>query len=208
MRSSALAKAAVRADVPYFSLAWRTHRYARLVLGAHDDPNAAFDPAFPMGGGSWHGRADGGMGGGVRDALGSGALSGYPVVGAKVTLIDGSFHQVDSSDIAFEQAAAMAIDELMKKACPILLEPVMRLQVVVPESYFGVVQGNLLGKRGTIIDCPVHGNMRIINAHIPLAEMFGYSSEIRGATAGRGSFTMEPLGYEKVPDQIAKQVIL
>jgi elongation factor G len=144
----------------------------------------------------------------VRDALNSGVLGGYPVVGATVTLIGGSFHQVDSSDIAFEQAAAAALEKVLKKAGPVLLEPIMRLQVVVPEANFGAVQGGLLAKRGLITDCRVHGKMRVIDAKVPLAELFGYSSEIRGATAGRGTFTMEPLSYEKTPEQIVDQVIL
>ncbi len=145
---------------------------------------------------------------GAKDALNSGVLAGYPVVGAKVTLIDGSFHSVDSSDLAFEQAAAIAVEKAAKQAGPLMLEPVMRLQVVVPEANFGAVQGSLLGKRGVITDCRIHGNMRVIDAKVPLAEMFGYSSEIRSATAGRGTFTMEPLSYEKVPEQVAKQIIL
>ncbi|MHC4147910.1 MAG: elongation factor G [Planctomycetota bacterium] len=145
---------------------------------------------------------------GARDALSSGALAGYPVVGIKVTLIDGSFHSVDSSDLAFEQAATIAIEKAEKDAVPVLLEPVMTLQVIVPEGNFGAVQGNLLGKRGLITNCRVHGNMRVIDAKVPLAEMFGYSSEIRGATAGRGTFTLEPLSYEKVPEQVARQIIL
>ena len=145
---------------------------------------------------------------GCRDALGSGVLSGYPVTGVKAILIDGSFHSVDSSDLAFEQAASIAVEKAVKEAGPVLLEPVMQLQVVVPEANFGAVQGNLLGKRGLITDCRVHGNMRVIDAKVPLVEMFGYSSEIRSATAGRGTFTMEPLSYEKVPEQIARQIIL
>ena len=145
---------------------------------------------------------------GVKDALGSGVLAGYPVVKIKVTLVGGSFHTVDSSDIAFEQAGARAIVDALEKAGSVLLEPIMRLQVVVPETGFGAVQGSLLGKRGSITDCRVHGNMQVIDAKVPLAEMFGYSSEIRGITAGRGSFTMEPLSYEKMPEQIAKQIIL
>ncbi len=145
---------------------------------------------------------------GVKDALGTGVLASYPVVGIKVTLINGSFHSVDSSDLAFEQAAAIAVEKALGQAGPVLLEPVMRLQVVVPEASFGAVQGNILGKRGLITDCHVHGNMRVIDAKVPMAEMFGYSSEIRSATAGRGTFTMEPLSYEKVPEQIAKQIIL
>jgi elongation factor G len=145
---------------------------------------------------------------GAKQALGCGILAGYPVVGARVTLVGGSFHSVDSSDLAFEQAAAIAVEKALREAESILLEPVMRLQVVVPEANFGPVQGSLLGKRGLITDCRLHGNMRIIDAKVPLVEMFGYSSEVRGLTAGRGTFTMEPLTYEKVPEQIAKQIIL
>ncbi len=145
---------------------------------------------------------------GARDALSSGILAGFPVIGVKVTLIDGSFHSVDSSSLAFEQAAAIAVEKAVKDAKPVLLEPIMRLQVIVPEANFGAVQGNLLAKRGLITDCRIHGNMRIIDAKVPLVEMFGYSSEIRSATAGRGTFTMEPLTYEKMPEQIAEQIIL
>jgi elongation factor G len=145
---------------------------------------------------------------GVRDALGTGVLAGYPVMGVRVTLLDGSYHSVDSSDIAFEQAGAAAIAAVMEKAQPVLLEPVMWLEVEMPESYFGVVQAGLLAKRGLITDSRIHGNIRVIDANVPLSEMFGYSSEIRGVTAGRGSFTMEPLIYERVPEQVAKQILL
>lgn len=144
----------------------------------------------------------------VRNALSSGALGSYPVVGVRVTLIDGSFHSVDSSELAFEQAAALAVQKVLKEAKSVLLEPVMRVQVVVPELSFGVVQSGLLSKRGTITDCRLRGNLRAIDAKVPLVEMFGYSSEIRSATAGRGSFTMEPLSYERMPELIAKQVLL
>jgi elongation factor G len=144
---------------------------------------------------------------GSKDALGSGVLAGYPVVGVRVTLIDGSFHSVDSSGLAFEQAAAISVEKAIKDAEPVLLEPVMRLQVVVPQANFGAVQGNLLAKRGLITDCHVHGNMQVIDAKVPLVELFGYSSEIRSVTAGRGTFTMEPFSYEKVPEQIAGQII-
>ncbi len=145
---------------------------------------------------------------GARDALGCGVLAGYPLVGLKVTLIDGSFHSVDSSSLAFEQAAAIAVEKGLKAAGPVLLEPVMRLEAIVPQANFGAVQGSLLAKRGLISGCRIHGNMQVIDAKVPLVEMFGYSSEIRSATAGRGSFTMEPLSYEKVPDQIAGRIII
>jgi elongation factor G len=145
---------------------------------------------------------------GVRDALGTGTLAGYPVMGVRVTLIDGSFHAVDSSDIAFEQAANIAIKTVLEKAGPVLLEPVMRVQVSVPESNFGVVQASLLAKRGLITGSKIHGKARIIDANVPLSEMFGYSSEIRSATAGRGTFTMEPFSYERIPQQIAAEIII
>ncbi len=145
---------------------------------------------------------------GSRDGLGSGTLAGYPVMGAKVTLIDGSYHSVDSSDIAFEQAAAVAIRDVLEKAGPVLLEPVMRVQVVVPEAYFGVAQSSLLGKRGVITDSKIHGGVRIIGANVPLFEMFGYSSELRSVTSGRGTFTIEPHSYEKAPEQVSREIVL
>jgi elongation factor G len=145
---------------------------------------------------------------GAKDALGCGVLAGYPVVGIRVTLIDGSYHSVDSSALAFEQAAAVAIEKALKNGGPVLLEPIMRLQAIVPQANFGAVQGGLLAKRGLITGCRIHGNMQVIDAKVPLVEMFGYSSEIRSVTAGRGSFTMEPLSYEKVPDQIAEQIVI
>ena len=145
---------------------------------------------------------------GCKDALSNGALAGYPVIGVAVTLMGGSFHSVDSSGIAFEQAAVVATEKAVKEAGPVLLEPVMRLQVEVPQANFGVVQGQLLAKRGVITGCRAHGNLQVIDAKVPLAEMFGYSSEIRSATGGRGSFTLEPLSYERVPEQIAKDIIL
>ncbi len=144
---------------------------------------------------------------GVREGLTSGVLAGYPVVGVKVTLLDGSFHSVDSSDLAFEQAGVLAVREASTKAEPVLLEPIMRVQVVVPEENYGMVQGNLISKRGMITDTHVHGNMRVLDARVPLAEMFGYSGEIRSATAGRGSFSMEPYSYERVPEQISEKIL-
>jgi len=144
---------------------------------------------------------------GVRDAAGSGVLAGYPVVGVKVTLTGGSYHSVDSSELAFEQAALIAMDKGLKEAGPVLLEPVMRVEAVVPESAFGAVQADLLAKRGLITDCRVHGGMRIVDANVPLVELFGYSSDIRSLTAGRGNFTMEPFSYERVPEQLAKDIV-
>ncbi len=144
---------------------------------------------------------------GVKEATGNGVLGGYPIVGLRATLVGGSFHSVDSTELAFEQAASMALEDAMKNAGPVLLEPVMRVQAVVPETYFGAVQADILAKRGVITDCRVHGTTRVLDAKVPLVELFGYSSDIRSLTAGRGSFTMEPLSYERVPDQLARQIV-
>jgi elongation factor G len=148
------------------------------------------------------------VGRGIKEATGNGVLAGYPIIGVKAILVDGSYHPVDSSDLAFEQAAATAFDKGLKEAGPVLLEPVMRVQAVVPESNFGAIQADLLAKRGVIMDCRAHGTMRVIEAKVPLVELFGYSSDIRSLTAGRGSFTMEPMAYERVPDQVAKDILL
>jgi elongation factor G len=145
---------------------------------------------------------------GVREATSNGVLAGYPVIGVRVKLVGGSHHSVDSSELAYEQAGAFAFEKALKEAGPVLLEPVMWVQAVVPDSYLGAVQADLLARRGLITDCRVHGNMRVVDAKVPLVELFGYSSDIRSLTAGRGSFTMEPLAYERVPEQVAKEVIL
>ncbi len=145
---------------------------------------------------------------GVKEAAGNGVLAGYAVVGLRVTLVDGSFHSVDSSDLAFEQAASIALDKAMREAGPVLLEPVMKVEAVVPDSAFGAVQADLLAKRGAITDCRIYGNMRVVDARVPLVELFGYSSDIRSLTAGRGNFTMEPLCYERVPEQVARKILL
>ncbi|MBW8015991.1 MAG: elongation factor G [Planctomycetes bacterium] len=144
---------------------------------------------------------------GIKEGLTSGSLAGYPVVGVKVTILEGSSHEVDSSEMAFEQAGVLAIRNAMSKAGPVLLEPIMKVQVVVPEANYGAVQGNLISKRGTITDTHLSGNMRVLDAKVPLVEMFGYSGDIRSATGGRGSYSMEPLNYEKIPAQIAKKIL-
>ena len=144
---------------------------------------------------------------GSKEALTSGVLAGYPMVGVKICMTDGSYHPVDSSELAFEQAGAIGAVEAVKKATPILLEPIMKLQVVVPDSNFGTVQGSIISKRGMITDSRMHGAMRILEAKVPLAEMFGYSSEIRSLTAGRGTFSMEPSSYERVPANIAEKIL-
>ncbi len=143
---------------------------------------------------------------GIREAAESGVLAGYPVVDFRARLIDGSYHDVDSSEIAFKIAGSMAFKEAMAKAKPVLLEPVMKVEVVTPESYMGDVIGDLNARRGRIESIEQQGTIRVIRALVPLAEMFGYATALRSNTQGRATHTMEPSHYEEVPASIAEQI--
>ncbi|MEZ0397054.1 MAG: elongation factor G [Anaerolineales bacterium] len=145
---------------------------------------------------------------GIREAAESGVIAGYPVVDVKVTLYDGSFHEVDSSDMAFKMAATFAFKEGMQKGNPILLEPIMKVEVVVPEEYVGDVMGGLNSRRATIRGLDMRpGNAQAISAHVPLGEMFGYATDLRSTTQGRGVFSMEFDHYAPVPESVAKQIL-
>ena len=144
---------------------------------------------------------------GVKDALNSGIVGGYPLVNIKVTLFDGSYHEVDSSEIAFKIAGSMALKDACKNASPILLEPVMKVEVVVPENYIGDVIGDLNSRRGKIEGSEARGEIQTIKAVVPLAEMFGYSTDLRSKTQGRGTYTMEFNNYEEVPKNITEGII-
>jgi len=144
---------------------------------------------------------------GIRHAAATGILAGYPIIDVKISLLDGSFHSVDSSDLAFQQAGSMAFVDAVKKAHPVLLEPIMKLQVATPERFYGTVQGDLTRRRAVIHKTEQRGQIRIINARVPLCEMFGYASDLRGSSQGRASYTMEPDRYSPMPDQLAKKVI-
>lgn len=145
---------------------------------------------------------------GVMEAAESGVLGGYPVTDVKVTLIDGSFHEVDSSELAFKVAGSMAFKEGMEKAGPVLLEPIMSAEVVIPEANVGDVTGNLASRRAMIEGLePRPGHMQSIRAMVPLAEMFGYATDLRSSTQGRGVFTMEFDHYQRVEDHVAKAII-
>ncbi len=143
---------------------------------------------------------------GIKEALESGAVAGYPVVDVQVNLIDGSYHEVDSSEMAFKIAASEAFREAQKKASPYLLEPIMRVEVTTPEEFLGDVIGNLSGKRGKIGGTEQRGRVMVVHAEVPLAEMFGYATVLRGMTQGRASFAMEPSHYEEVPANIAEEI--
>ena len=145
---------------------------------------------------------------GIQGAMEAGILAGYPVVDVKVELYDGSYHEVDSSEMAFKVAASMAIKEGMKKANPVLLEPVFKVEVVTPEDYMGDVMGDLNSRRGRIEGMEARqGGAQAINAMVPLSEMFGYSTDLRSATQGRATDTMIFDHYEEVPNSIAKKIM-
>jgi len=144
---------------------------------------------------------------GVREALEGGVLAGYPVEDVRVTLFDGSYHDVDSSEMAFKIAGSIGVKEAIRKAKPVLLEPVMSVEVVVPESYMGDVIGDLNSRRGRIEGMELRGTSQIIRAMVPLAEMFGYATELRSRTQGRGSFTMHFGRYEETPASISEEII-
>ncbi len=143
---------------------------------------------------------------GIREAAEAGVLAGYPVVDFRVRLIDGSYHEVDSSEIAFKIAGSMAFKEAMTRAKPVLLEPVMKVEVLTPEQYMGDVIGDLNARRGRIEGIEQQGPIRVVRALVPLAEMFGYATALRSATQGRATHTMEPSHYEEVPTSISEDV--
>jgi elongation factor G len=144
---------------------------------------------------------------GIKEALEGGILAGYPMSDVKVTLYDGSFHEVDSSEMAFKIAGSLAIKEAVKKARPVLLEPIMAVEVVVPEEYMGDVIGDLYGRRGRIEATELRGTTRIIKSMVPLSAMFGYATDVRSRTQGRGSFTMHFGKYEEVPAAQAEEIV-
>jgi elongation factor G len=144
---------------------------------------------------------------GIQEAMGSGVLAGYPVVDVKVQLVEGSYHDVDSSERAFKIAGSMAFKEAMKRAKPILLEPVMAVEVTTPEDYLGDVIGNLNSRRGRIESMNPVGNAQIVKAVVPLSEMFGYATDLRSMSQGRADFTMQFERYEEVPQSIAATIV-
>lgn len=144
---------------------------------------------------------------GIIEAMQSGVLAGYPVVDCKVTLYDGSYHEVDSSEMAFKIAGSMAFKDACRDANPVLLEPIMKVEVEVPEEYMGDVIGDLNRRRGQINSMDDRMGLKIINSFVPLAEMFGYSTDLRSATQGRGTYTMEFDHYGEVPNNIAKEIV-
>jgi elongation factor G len=144
---------------------------------------------------------------GIRDAMNSGVLGGFPVVDVKVTLVDGSYHEVDSSEIAFRVAGSMAFKDACRKADPVLLEPIMRVEVTMPEEYLGDVIGDLNSRRGHIDGMEARSGAQNVSAFVPLSEMFGYATTLRSRTQGRGTFTMLYAKSVEVPKNIQDGII-
>lgn len=144
---------------------------------------------------------------GIQEAMENGVLAGYPVVDVQATLFDGSFHEVDSSEIAFKIAASMAFKSAAQKCRPVLLEPIMLMEVATPEDFMGDVIGDISSRRGMIQQMESRGKMRLIRAQTPLAQLFGYATDLRSLTQGRASYTMEPLHYSPVPQNIADEIV-
>ena len=144
---------------------------------------------------------------GIREAMNTGVMAGYPLVDFRVILEDGSYHEVDSSEMAFKICASMGLKDGVKKGKPVLLEPYMKVEVVVPQEYMGDVMGDLNSRRGSIKGMEDRAGAQVINAEVPLAEMFGYSTTLRSATQGRATYTMQFSHYERVPGSVSEELM-
>ncbi|HEX2296388.1 MAG TPA: elongation factor G, partial [Actinomycetota bacterium] len=197
-----------KAEVRYVKQTGGKGQYGHVIL--------ALEPTGPGGGYEFINKITGGripqeyipaVDQGVQEAMASGVLAGYPVVDVRVTLVDGSYHDVDSSEMAFKITGSMAFKEAAKKAKPVLLEPVFDVEVVTPEEYMGDVIGDLSSRRGRIESMDQRGSDRIVKAQVPLAEMFGYATELRSRTQGRATYTMQFDSYKETPKSIADEVV-
>lgn len=144
---------------------------------------------------------------GIKQAIKEGVLAGYPIVNIKVTLVDGSYHNVDSSDMAFQIAGVMALKEAVKEAGAALLEPIMDVSVVIPDEFIGQISGDISSRRGRIMGSEAKGHNQVTKAQIPLSEMFTYATDLRSMTGGRGSYTMKFSHYEQAPAKVTAQVV-
>ncbi|HLH00848.1 MAG TPA: elongation factor G [Bryobacteraceae bacterium] len=182
-------------------------QYARTKIRVEPDPGKGFEFENEITGGSIPREFIPAVEKGVREALEGGILAGYPMVDVKASVFDGAYHEVDSSEMAFKICSSICFKEACKRAKPVLLEPVMRVEVVVPEEYMGTVNGDLNARRGRLEGTEVRGTTQLIKAMVPLSEMFGYATELRSRTQGRGSFTMHFGQYEEVPKNLSEEIV-
>ncbi|MBN2139564.1 MAG: elongation factor G [Desulfovibrionaceae bacterium] len=196
-----------KVDVKHAKQTGGRGQYGHVVLEIEPNPENGYEFADEIKGGAIPKEYIPAVDRGVRDALKSGVLAGYPVVDMKVRLVFGSFHEVDSSEQAFYVAGSMAIKEACSKAAPVLLEPVMAVEVVTPEDYLGDVMGDLNGRRGRVTNLEARIGSQIIRAQVPLSSMFGYATDLRSKTQGRATFSMQFDHYEQVPAGLADELI-
>jgi elongation factor G len=182
-------------------------QYGHVVINLEPAPGEGFDFVNNIKGGVIPSEFLPAVEQGIEEALESGVKAGYPMVDVRVELIDGSYHDVDSSEMAFKIAGSMALKEAANKANPVLLEPVMSVEVVVPEDFMGDVIGDLSRRRGKVQGQEQRGNAFVVQAFVPLGEMFGYATDLRSSTQGRATYTMQFERYEQVPDNIAQEII-
>jgi elongation factor G len=181
-------------------------QYARCKLRVEPIAEAEFDFVNEIRGGSIPKEFIPAIQKGVAEALEHGVLAGYPMSNVRVSVIDGAYHEVDSSEMAFKICGSICFKEAARKAKAVLLEPVMRVEVVVPDEYMGSVNGDLISRRGRLEGTEILGSTHIIRAMVPLSEMFGYATELRSRTQGRGAFTMHFGQYEEIPRSIAEEI--
>jgi elongation factor G len=182
-------------------------QYGIVYISAEPAPGEGFDFVNKIRGGSVPTEFIPAVEKGVEEALESGVLAGYPMVDVRVTLTDGKYHDTDSSELAFKVAGSLAVQEAAKRAHPVLLEPIFAVEVVTPEEFMGDVIGDLNRRRGRVHGMEPRGNAQVVTAHVPLAEMFGYATDLRSMTQGRATYTMQFDGYEEIPANIADKVI-
>ncbi len=182
-------------------------QFGHVVINAEPAPEEGFDFVNKIKGGAIPTEYIPAVEQGIEEALGSGVKAGYPMVDVRVELVDGKYHDVDSSEMAFKIAGSMAIQEATRRAKPVLLEPVMSVEVVTPEEFLGDVIGDLSRRRGKVQGQEPRGNALAVHAFVPLGEMFGYATDVRSSTQGRATYTMQFERYEEVPQNIAEQII-
>ena len=187
-----------------------------MVSGQFAEVTLNLEPTGPGGGFEFIDKISGGripkeyipsVGHGIKEAMTSGVLAGYPTVDMRATLTDGKYHDVDSSEMAFKIAGTMWFREAMKRAKPVLLEPVMAVEVVTPDDYLGDVMGDLNSRRGQVQGTEQRGNNQVVNAQVPLSEMFGYSTDLRSRTQGRATYTMQFDCYQKMPGNVQEEIV-
>jgi len=182
-------------------------QYARCKLRVEPNPGKGYEYENEVRGGNIPKEFIPAIEKGVVEALEGGIMAGYPMVDVKVSVLDGAYHEVDSSEMAFKICASICVKDACRKAKPVLLEPVMKVEVAVPEEYMGPVNGDLVSRRGRLEGTEIRGTTHLIKAMVPLSDMFGYATELRSRTQGRGGFSMHFGQYEEVPKNIAEEIV-